>query len=49
MEIMEKKIKETKKLITLVNEQYQLSRIRRVKLVREIANGTQMRLTKWVF
>jgi hypothetical protein len=42
-------IKKTKKIITLENELYQISRIRRVKLVREIANGTQMRLTKWVY
>lgn len=38
-----------KKIITLENELYQISRIRSVKLVREIANGTQTRLTKWIF
>jgi hypothetical protein len=30
-------------------EQRLLSHIRSVKLVREIANGTQTRLAKWVF
>jgi hypothetical protein len=42
-------IRETKKVIAFENELYQISRIRRVKLVREIANGTQTRLAKWVF
>jgi hypothetical protein len=41
--------KKMEKIITFENELYQISRIRRVKLVREIANGTQARLSKWVF
>ena len=37
-----------KKVITQTNQEYMLSNIRRIKLVREIGNGTQRRLSKWV-
>jgi len=32
----------------IIEERQQLSRIRRIKLVREIANGKQRRISEWV-
>lgn len=46
---MEIKTKDKTKAISFCNEHYQLSRIRTVKLAREIANGTQRSLSKWGF
>ena len=40
--------KEAKLLASFCNENYQLSHIRSIKLTREIANGTQRRLSKWI-
>lgn len=37
------------KVIQLCNERYLISRVRSVKLVREIGNGTQRRMDEWVF
>ena len=36
-----------RKILVFCNEQYQISRVRRVKLVREIANGIQKMLIEW--
>ena len=36
-----------RKTITFCNECYLISHVRRVKLVREIANGTQRRISEW--
>ena len=41
--------KNQKKLITFTNEHYQLSRIREIKLMREICNGEQRKITEWAF
>ena len=38
-----------KKVITFSNEHYQLSRIREIKVIREICNGKQRKITEWVF
>ena len=40
--------KEATFLASFCNESYQLSHIRSIKLTREIANGTQRRLSKWL-
>ena len=38
----------SKKIVTRMNQEYMLSNIRRIKIVREIGNGTQRRLSTWV-
>lgn len=36
------------KAITFSNEHYQLSRIREVKLIREVLEGKQRKIVEWV-
>ena len=39
----------SKNMNRIIKERYLLSRIRRIKLVREIGNGTQRRISEWEF